>query len=140
MTKILACGSRKLKDVELVAFFLQELSNDCTVIHGAALCADTIAGEVAKALGMTVRSYAARWLQFGLGAGNIRNQAMLDAEHVWVQPIDACLYFTGDLKLVECDGTSDMVSRCAMAGIKTFAGTRDKFDEWREFAQKERET
>ncbi len=129
--KILVCGSRDWTERETIRAWLRKFPRGSTVIHGAARGADTIAGEEARALGFTVRAYPADWTTNGKAAGPIRNQRMLDEEHLRgttiggvalpFQPFDRCLAFTWVLRKEEqsgrVTGTGDMVIRCVTAGI-----------------------
>lgn len=76
---VLACGSRDWTDREVIARRLYAFHDpDLQVIHGAAPGADTIAGDEAEALMLTVRAYPADWKQHGKRAGILRNIQMLD--------------------------------------------------------------
>ena len=129
--KVLVCGAREWTDRETIRAWLSRLPPGTTVIHGAARGADSIAGEVAAELGFTVRSYPANWQEEGKAAGPLRNQRMLDAEHVTLpilgsphpgmQPIARCFAFSWirDEEKEITRGTADMVVRCLSAGIPT---------------------
>lgn len=144
--KILVCGSRDWTDRETIRAWLSRFPKGSTVIEGdngevdkegrAFRGADKIAGEEAAALGFIVRAYPANWRDQGRAAGPIRNQRMIDEEHVrlpllgtrhpGLQPIDRCLAFTWALKREDrtdkLTGTGDMVSRCVEAGIVVTIG------------------
>lgn len=115
--KILVCGSRHWDDIETIARVLEGLpKHGVTIIHGAARGADMIAGEVARQLDWNVREYPAQWDKHGKAAGLIRNQVMLDREHLRDSPIDLCIAFHNELDKQE-GGTYDMVRRASLAGI-----------------------
>lgn len=77
-----------------------------TVVHGGARGADTIAGEVAAALGCVVEVYEADWSQ-GKGAGPVRNDRMV------ALGARLCLAFPRG----ESRGTRDCMARAEAAGI-----------------------
>ena len=106
--RILVCGDRNWTNREAIERELRKFPPDTVVIHGAAPGADTIAGEVAKDLGLTVEAYEADWWLYGRAAGPIRNQRLLEA-----QP-DQGLAFHADLE--NSKGTKDMVRRMCQAG------------------------
>jgi hypothetical protein len=118
--KVLITGAREWSDIETIAERLSAYMNapNTTVIHGGRIGADIIAGEVAKALGFIVRDYPVSpddWKRFGKRAGVMRNQLMLDKEHLPTRPFDICLAFHDDI--VNSCGTKDMMSRAAKIGI-----------------------
>jgi hypothetical protein len=78
-----------------------------TVVHGGARRADTIAGEIGRALGFTVEVHHADWERYGKRAGMIRNQVMVDAG------ADVCLAFP----LGESRGTRGCMRAAEKAGI-----------------------
>jgi hypothetical protein len=80
---------------------------ECTLIHGNARGADTMAAEIATALKMNVETYPARWDIYGRGAGPIRNQEMVDSG------AGICLAFLVPGSI----GTADCVKRAEKAGI-----------------------
>jgi hypothetical protein len=137
--KILCCGGRDWTNRETIRAWLARFPKGSTVIHGdngqerdgiAWKGADKIAGEEALALGFVVRAYPANWREEGNAAGPLRNQRMLDVEHLVMpdlaslpykfEPIVRCLAFTWALKREDRTrptGTSDMIARCVEAGI-----------------------
>ena len=78
---------------------------DC-VVHGAAPGADTLADTWARSRGIKVERYYALWKTYGLGAGAIRNQKMLDDG----KP-DIVIAFPGG------PGTADMIRRALKARV-----------------------
>lgn len=99
--KVLVCGSRNWESITSIRKHLQKLSITTTIIQGEAPGADTIAKEVAKALGMDVEGYYANWIRHGKPAGPIRNRKMLD------QKPDLVIAFHPDLNASK--GTADCV-------------------------------
>jgi len=76
--KLLICGDRNWKDEKLIEDVLRMFSTENPlIIHGAARGADTIAGNVAKKLGLEVQAFPANWELYGKAAGAIRNTRML---------------------------------------------------------------
>jgi hypothetical protein len=116
--KILVCGSRDFSYSDDIVSFLDYFPKcKCTtVITGYARGADKLASECAKMMGMTVHDYPANWIVCNYAAGILRNQKMLDSEHVASCPINVCAYFVYPKKLEESKGTFDMVTRCQNAG------------------------
>lgn len=82
------------------------LPKDVTVIHGAAVGADSLAGEWAVVNWCAEEPYPADWASHGKAAGPIRNQRMLDEG----KP-DLVVAFPGGR------GTADMVRRAKAAGV-----------------------
>ena len=76
--KVLVCGSRDWVDWKLIRLVVSQLPKDCLVIHGGAAGADSMAGYVAKQLGLSVKVFPAQWDRFGRAAGYVRNIEMLD--------------------------------------------------------------
>ena len=99
--RLLVCGSRSWQDRGLIYVWLTHLQPRL-VIHGAARGADTLAGEVAKALNIPVRVFPADWLKWGRRAGPLRNQQMLDAG----LPDKVIAFWDGESR-----GTLDMIKR-----------------------------
>lgn len=108
---VLICGSRTWHDVGYIDRFVGTLvPGACTVIHGAAPGADSIAGYCANARGLPVRQYPADWSTHGKAAGFIRNQQMLDMERV-------CFVVAFTMNLFESKGTFDMARRGVAKGL-----------------------
>lgn len=95
---------------------LEKLPEGTIIVHGACRGADNIAGFVATILGFEVRAYPARWEVLGRRAGIVRNQEMLDKEHLPDEPIDLVLAFHEDPALGT--GTANMVRLAEQAGIE----------------------
>ena len=108
--KVLVCGGRRYNDVvefnALLDHYHKREVIDC-VIHGDASGADTLAKEWARAHGIVERAYPADWKRYGVRAGPIRNQLMLDAEGP-----DVVIAFPGG------PGTNDMKRRARLAGVR----------------------
>ncbi len=111
--KVLVFGSRKWLEQSVVERELKSLPAGTIIVHGAAPGADNIGGYVAARLGFEVRAYPADWNKYKLGAGPVRNQQMLDEEHVPGEPIDLALCFHEDPNLGK--GSADMRDRLATA-------------------------
>lgn len=75
--RVIVCGGRAYADKEAITAELSMLPPGTVVVHGGAPGADTIAGEVAKALGLVVEAHPADWRRWGRGAGPRRNAEML---------------------------------------------------------------
>ncbi len=116
--RVLICGSRNYTNTEVIARYVNSLGAGVTVIHGGAIGADSIAGEIAERRVMKVEVYLPEWEALGRGAGFIRNQQMLDQG----KP-DLVVYFTHDLSVSK--GTSDMVKRAIRAKIDVLDGERE---------------
>ena len=76
--RVLFCGSRDWKDEKAIRKVIDRLPVDTVVIHGAAMGADSIAGQLAMKRGLTVEPYPADWERYKGGAGPLRNKRMLD--------------------------------------------------------------
>ena len=108
---ILICGDRNWIDRAAIRRELLHFKpTSDTIMHGAARGADRIAGEEAQDLGFTVRSYPAKWDEYGKAAGPIRNQVMLD------QNPELVLAFHPNI--AQSKGTGDMVRRSRAKGVK----------------------
>lgn len=109
--KVLVCGDRNWNDPKLIKLRLKKLSRNTIIIHGAARGADTLAGIAAKELGMEVIEFPAKWNIYGIAAGPIRNQQMLE------QNPDLVIAFHDDID--SSKGTKDMMNRAKRKGIPT---------------------
>lgn len=106
--KVLICGSRHFTNQLLMYEKMADWSQDVTVIHGGARGADSLAGELAAYIGLTVEVFPANWAKYGRKAGPIRNQQMLDEgkpDLVMAFPLPSSV------------GTLDMINRAQEAGI-----------------------
>lgn len=110
--KVLVCGGRNFKDREYVREMLDlhilSQPGEHTIIHGAAVGADTMAGLWAVLRRVKQMRYPAQWKKLGLSAGPIRNQKMLDDN----PNIAFVIAFPGGV------GTADMCSRAEAHGIE----------------------
>ena len=100
--RIIVCGSRDWTDEETIKSFLEAYMG-ATIIHGCCRGADWIAGSIAREMGLTVLEMPAEWDKYGLAAGPIRNQKMIE-----LNP-DVVIAFHGDIN--NSKGTKDMVRR-----------------------------
>lgn len=117
--KVLVTGDREWgpEHVDIVFRELSQFPVGTIIIHGACRGVDTIADLVGKALGFTVRDYPARFDVLGPIAGPMRNQHMIDAEHLDHEPIDLVLAFHHNIS--ESRGTKSMIKIAEDAGLTT---------------------
>ena len=108
--KILVCGDRNWINGSAIRRELLKYPIDTVIIHGAGRGADSMAGSIAKSLGMQVEVYPAQWDKYGKGAGPVRNKQMLDEG----KP-DKVLAFHEDIE--SSKGTKHMVKISQEAGI-----------------------
>lgn len=83
MTRAIVCGGRYYNDrVGLFAALdmLHDMRPFTEIIHGAALGADSLAGEWARARNVKETAVPADWNRLGRAAGMRRNMKMLDLE------------------------------------------------------------
>lgn len=82
MTTILVFGSRDWTDERVIRAWLSRLPAGSRIVHGAARGADSIAGDVARELGLEAKAYPVDEALDGPwpAAGIRRNQRMLDSE------------------------------------------------------------
>lgn len=118
--RILITGGRDWDDEEAIRHVLESIvakAYSClsvkkmVVIHGGAAGADTIAGKIAKELGMQEEVYPVtqeEWDTIGPPAGPLRNQRMLDKG----KPDVAHAFIMG-----KSVGTLDMIERIMGAGV-----------------------
>lgn len=107
--RVLVCGSRYWTDQTLIFRRLRKFPKWTVILHGAAKGADSIAGRIARQLGMRVEVYPAKWESYKRGAGPVRNQKMLETKP------DLVLAFHDDL--ASSRGTKDMLSRAEAVGV-----------------------
>ena len=110
---ILCCGDRHWTDWATIRAALSDYTLPATVVHGNGRGADRMCGTVARELGYEVIAVPADWTRFGLRAGPVRNQLMLDR----YPAIALVLAFHRDLE--RSKGTRDMMQRAFKAGIPT---------------------
>lgn len=82
------------------------------VLEGEAKGADQLAAQWARRSGVKVEPYPADWKAYGVGAGPLRNQQMVDAGP------DIGIAFPG------AGGTADMTRRLKQAGIEVVQAVR----------------
>lgn len=116
--KVLVTGSRKatLDDHGDFIRVICDFNFACVdvIVHGAAPGVDSVVAELFNGSDVELRPYPANWDKWGRSAGPIRNQTMLEMEHLYsTEKIDLVLAFpTHDSK-----GTWDMVERAVKARI-----------------------
>ncbi len=108
--KVLICGSRSWSDEETMRTFFLIMSKDTVILHGGCRGADLMADDIAKKFGFEYYEYSANWERYGLAAGPIRNQLMLDEG----KP-NIVVAFHNNIS--ESKGTKDMIRRARMAGV-----------------------
>jgi len=123
--KILITGDRNWNDDEVIEEVLKKLPSGSIVIHGDCKGADKISGHIAKKYNHVVRKYPADWDGLGKKAGVLRNQQMLDEEHVEGEKFDACFAFHDNLS--KSRGTLDMINRAERERIKVLRFTTTSF-------------
>lgn len=117
--KVLVTGDRWWNDIKMVVDVLEQLPPTTTVVHGGCQGADIIADVVARALGFVVTAYPVvddEWKRLGHAAGPIRNQRMLDEQHLPDDPINLVIAFHDDIE--NSRGTKDMLRRATKAKIE----------------------
>ncbi len=108
--RILVCGGRKYNNYNRLCEYLDALDEEIIiseVIQGGANGADSLAKRWADARGIPTQTFMADWDRYGNGAGNIRNQEMLD-----VAKPDRVVAFPGN------EGTKDMVTRSRFEDVE----------------------
>lgn len=105
--RILITGSRYYTNEAEMRRWISSLNHDDIVVHGAERGADHLADRLAKERGLKTEPWPAGWVEYGRGAGPIRNQEMVNAG------ADLCLAFPLELSR----GTWDCVGRARKAGI-----------------------
>jgi len=114
--KVLACGDRKWNKIEPIKTELEALPKDSIIIEGACSGADSLAGYLARKMGLEVKEYPAKWKDekgnYRPWAGPERNQQMLDEN----PDIDLVLAFHSDI--LNSKGTADMITRAKKANIE----------------------
>lgn len=108
--KVLVSGGRKYSNINRLFEYLDELDEEIVIseiIQGGATGADSLAKRWADAKGIPTQTFMADWARYGNGAGNIRNQEMLD-----VAKPDLVVAFPGN------EGTKDMVTRSRFEDVE----------------------
>lgn len=110
--RILITGSRNFYDWELMHKILTHAKSrsapDALLIHGNARGADTLARVTWHELKMPHKAFHADWNKYGIPAGHIRNQQMVDFG------ADICLAFP----LGKSPGTRNCMKLAEQAGIR----------------------
>lgn len=75
--RVLVTGGRTYNDRQVVEAALRVYTT-AVLCHGGARGADSLAGEVARGLGIPVQVMHADWATYGKHAGPIRNREMLE--------------------------------------------------------------
>jgi hypothetical protein len=78
--RVIVTGSTLWADAEAIRRELTKLPRDCVVIHGDCAGADTLAGEVARALGLAVEAWKKEqedYRRYHSGAWKALNERML---------------------------------------------------------------
>lgn len=109
--RVLVCGCRHWKRMDIIERELKKFPLGTIVIEGEAPGADTLGRFVAERLGFEVIPFPAKWHIYKRGAGPIRNQQMLDEG----KPELVLAFHENISKSI---GTKDMVNRAKIAGIK----------------------
>jgi hypothetical protein len=107
---VLVTGGRKYNNIGAVFDAIVALQNEVEIdyiVHGGAEGADTLADDVAKALGINRITFPANWTKHGKAAGPIRNGAMIK-----MIPVDLVLAFPGNT------GTKNMKEQATRNGIE----------------------
>lgn len=98
------------RELENVAYMRMPPYDVIKVIQGGANGADALARKIAEEQGWQSITVEAEWDKYGLAAGPIRNQRMIDE----YKP-DICLAFHTDLS--KSKGTLDCIKRANRVGI-----------------------
>jgi YspA, cpYpsA-related SLOG family len=105
--KVIVCGDRRWTDRDFIHDVIaEEITKHVTslvIVEGDARGADTIAGQVARALHLDLVIVPADWNTHGKAAGPIRNKQMLD----YILPDGMIIAFHNNLH--ESKGTKNMV-------------------------------
>ena len=114
-TRVVFCGGREWGDpapVTAALMMLRSRHGDLIVVHGAARGADSVAGGVARSMGITVEEFPADWRGQGKDAGPIRNRLMLDQRPIAVYAFKDHLNWA-----LNRGGTENMVRIALDAGV-----------------------
>ena len=112
---VLVCGDRGSGTIfgEMMTYEFAKLPSYSVIVHGGCRGVDVYAGKVAKSMGVKVKVYDAKWDEFHLAAGPIRNTEMLVSE----KP-DMVLAFHPDITLSK--GTANMMMQAYDAGVSVW--------------------
>ena len=113
--KILVCGGRDYRDTKFICEILDSYLNDyphsLSIIEGGAPGADLVAQLWAERHHVPCVTIPADWKRYGLSAGPVRNQRMID-----MKPDVVLAFPSGMLP----DGTYDTINRATHADILTY--------------------
>lgn len=110
MTKAIVCGGRDFSDYKSLCKALDEIHrfyNLVCVIQGGAVGADLLARKWAMENTVPYEQYDADWKTYGISAGFVRNQQMLDEGNATL-----VIAFPGG------NGTFDMIKRAQKKGVE----------------------
>jgi hypothetical protein len=75
--RVALVGSRSFAAAAVVQSVVAALPPGCVVVSGGARGADSLAAAAAAAAGLQLQVFAAEWGRYGLGAGPVRNAALV---------------------------------------------------------------
>jgi hypothetical protein len=104
--RVLICGGRDYRNIDLVFKVLDEIKDISCIISGGATGADRLAETYAAKRNIKTEIYKADWTKYGPAAGPIRNGLMLQLGRP-----DLIVAFPGG------KGTSDMIRKGVAAGV-----------------------
>lgn len=107
---VLICGDRNWNNFNIIEDLILTLPKNTEIIEGDCRGADKISGYLGRKHGYTVIPVPADWNKYGLAAGPIRNQKMLDE----YKP-KLVVAFHNNIE--KSKGTKDMVKRAKKSGI-----------------------
>jgi len=110
--RILICGDRNWTNFKVIENYILTLPLGTIIIEGDCRGADKISGYLARQHGFNVVRVSAKWEKYGLAAGPIRNQEMLDT----YKP-NLVVAFHNHIE--DSKGTKDMIERASRYGIET---------------------
>lgn len=117
--KILVCGGRHFNDYEFLVDCMNEVYQRIdigAIISGRCRGADILGERWAIKNKIPIISFPANWKKYGVSAGQIRNQQMIDEGNP-----DLCIAFPGN------NGTADMIRRCRHHKITVEQFPKSKF-------------
>lgn len=125
--RVAVVGSREFPCLSLVEAFVSDLPG-CVVVSGGARGVDQCAADAGRAAGLNVVEFEAEWRRFGLGAGPVRNQKLVDSG------LDVLVCFVSNLKKVS-KGSADVCRRARAAGVPVFVFGPDGSAEGKKLVQ-----
>jgi hypothetical protein len=108
---VLICGDRNWNNFKVIETFILTLPKETIIVEGDCRGADKISGYLGRQHGYHVIAVSAKWEKYGLAAGPIRNQEMLDR----YKP-ELVVAFHNDIE--HSKGTKDMITKATRAGIE----------------------